>query len=82
MNVKVCVRKAEVPFTVVRPQIFFSLTTLFSYAVSSAFFVHLLMLLFTSLYYSDPSGSNRFFLSSLLLSLRSRISAVTLGVFF
>ena len=34
------------------------------------------MLLFTSLYFSDPSGSNLFFLSSLLLSHRSRISAV------
>ena len=43
---------------------------------SLAFFMHLLMLLFTSLYFSDPSGSNLFFLSSLLLSHRSRISAV------
>ena len=40
------------------------------------FFMHLLMLLFTSLYFSDPAGSNLFFLSSLLLSHRSRISAV------
>ena len=39
------------------------------------------MLLFTSLYSSDPSGSNLFFLSSLLLSHRSRISAV-IQVFF
>ena len=39
------------------------------------------MLLFTSLYYSDPSGSNCFFLSSLLLLHRSRISAVTQGCF-
>ena len=39
-----------------------------------AFFM--LMLLFTFLYFSDPSGSNLFFLSSLLLSHRSRISAV------
>ena len=36
---------------------------------SLAFFMHLLMLLFTSLYFSDPSGSNLFFLSSLLLLL-------------
>ena len=42
-----------------------------------AFFVHFVMLLFTSLYFSDPSVSNCFFLSSLLLSHRSRISAVT-----
>ena len=48
---------------------------------SFAFFMHLLMLLFTSLYFSDPSGSNRFFLGSVLLSRRSRISAVT-EVFF
>ena len=38
--------------------------------------MHLSMLLFTSLYFSVPSGSNRFFLSSLLLSHRSRISAM------
>ena len=49
---------------------------------SLAFFMHLLMLLFTSLYFSDPSGSNLFFLSSLLLSHRSRISAVIQGFFF
>ena len=49
---------------------------------SCAFLVHLLMLLLTSLYFSDPSGSNLFFLSSLLLSHRSRISAVTQGYFF
>ena len=48
---------------------------------SFAFFKHLFML-FTSLYFSDPSGSNRFFLSSLLLSHRSRISAVTRIFFF
>ena len=47
-----------------------------------AFFMHLLMLLFTSLYFSDPSGSNLFFLSSLLLSHRSRISAVIQVCFF
>ena len=35
---------------------------------SFAFFMLLLMLLFISLYFSDPSGSDRFFLSSLLLS--------------
>ena len=35
---------------------------------SFAFFIHLLVLLFTSLYFSDPSGSNLFFFSSLLLS--------------
>ena len=45
---------------------------------SSAFYMQLMMLLFTSLYFSDPSGSNLFFLGSLLLSHRSRISAVTL----
>ena len=44
---------------------------------SLAFFMHLLMLLFISLYFSDPSGWNLFFLSSLLLTHRSRISAVT-----
>ena len=33
---------------------------------SLAFFKHLLMLLFTSLYFSASSGSNLFFLSSLL----------------
>ena len=77
--------------SVVLPQIFFNLSTLFSYQVYFAFFMHLLMLLFTSLYFSDPSGSNRFFLSSsgsnrfflssFLLSHRSRISAVTQGFF-
>ena len=35
--------------------------------LSLAYFMHLLMLLFTSLYFPDLSGSNRFFLSSLLL---------------
>ena len=49
---------------------------------SLAFFMHLLMLLFLSLYFSNPSGSNRFFLSSLLLSHRSRISSVIQGFFF
>ena len=43
--------------------------------------MHLLML-FTSLYFSDPSGSILFFLNSLLLSHRSRISAVTQIFFF
>ena len=43
---------------------------------SLAFFMHLLMLLCTSLYFSDPSGSNLSFLSSLLLSHRSRTLAV------
>ena len=65
------------PLTVVLAKIFFNLTTLLSYPVFFCLFMHLLMLLFTSLYFSDPSGSNRFFLSS-LLSRRSRISAVTL----
>ena len=46
---------------------------------SLAFFMHLLMLLFTSLYFFDPSGSNVFFLSSLLLSHRSKNSAVIQG---
>ena len=41
--------------------------------------MHLLLLLFTSLYFSDPSGSDLFFLSSFLLSHRSRISALTQG---
>ena len=45
-----------------------------------AFFMHLLML-FTSLYFSYPSASNLFFLSSLLSSHRSRISAVIQGFF-
>ena len=49
---------------------------------SLTFFMHLLVLLFTSLYFSDPSGSNLFFLSSLLLSHRSRTSAVIHGFFF
>ena len=40
-----------------------------------AFFMHHLML-FASLYFSDPSGSNLFLLSSLLLSQKSKISAV------
>ena len=48
---------------------------------SLAFFMHLLMLLLTSLYFSDPSGSNLLFLSFLLLSHRSRISAVIQGFF-
>ena len=43
---------------------------------SFVFFMHLLMSLFPSLYFSDPSASNRFVLSCLLLSHRSRISAV------
>ena len=64
-------------------QIFVSLTAPFSYsAFFCLFFMHFLMLLFTSLCFSDSSGSNRFFLSSLLLSHRSRISAVTQGFFF
>ena len=46
---------------------------------SLAFFMHLSMLLFTSLYFSDPSSSNLFFLSFLLLSHRSRIFAVIQG---
>ena len=46
-----------------------------------SFFIHLLMLLFTSLYFSDPSGANLFFLPSLLLLHRLRISAVTQGFF-
>ena len=40
------------------------------------------MLLFTSLYFSDLSGSDLFYLSSLLLSHRSTISAVAQGCFF
>ena len=38
--------------------------------------MHLLRLLFTSLHFSDPSGSNLFFRSSLILSHRTRVSAV------
>ena len=68
--------------TVVLPQIVFNLATLFSYPVIFCLFMHLLMLLFTSLCFSDPSGSNLFFLSSLLLSHRSRICAVTQNDFF
>ena len=44
--------------------------------------MHLLVLLFSSLYFSDSTGSNLFFLSSLLLSHISRISAVTRVFFF
>ena len=69
------------PLNVVLPQIFFSLTTLFSYPVFFCLFHAPLMLLFTSLYFSDPSGSNRFFLSSLLLLHWSRISLVTQNFF-
>ena len=39
--------------------------------------MHLLRLLFTSLHFSDPSGSNLFFLSSLLLLHRLNKCAVT-----
>ena len=49
---------------------------------SFAFFKHLLMLLFTSQYFSDPSSLNLFFLSSLFLLHKSRISAVTQRIFF
>ena len=62
------------PLTVVLPQIL-------PIQFSLAFFIHHLMLLFTSLYFSDPSGSNLFFLSSLLFSHSSRISAVIQGFF-
>ena len=48
----------------------------FSTQFSFAFFMHL-VLLFSSLYFSDP-----FFLSSVLLSHRSRISAVTQDLLF
>ena len=48
----------------------------FSTQFSFAFFMHL-VLLFSSLYFSDP-----FFLSSVLLSHRSRISAVTQDFLF
>ena len=60
---------------------FSPISLLFSYPVFFSLFMHLLMVLFTSLYFSDPSCSNLFFLSSLLLSHGSRISAVT-QVFF
>ena len=59
------------PLTVVLLQIFFNLTTLFPYPVLFSLFMLLLMLLFTSLYFAAPSGSNLFFLKSLLLSDRS-----------
>ena len=49
---------------------------------SFAFFMYFLMLLFTSLYFRNPSDSNLFFFTSLLLSHRSRISAVTQVFFF
>ena len=39
--------------------------------------MHHYMLLFTFQYFSDPSDSNLFILSSLLLSHRSRMSAMT-----
>ena len=39
-------------------------------------------MLFTFLYFSDPSGANHSFLSPLLLLHRSRISAATQGLFF
>ena len=48
---------------------------------SFAFSMHLLVLLFTFLYFSDPPGSNLFFLRSLLLSHSTRISAVIQGFF-
>ena len=43
---------------------------------------YFLTLLFTSLYFSDPSGSKLYFLSSLLLLHISKLSAVTQGFFF
>ena len=70
------------PLAVVLAQIFFSLTTLFSYPVFFCLFMHFLMLLLTWSHFSDASGSNLFFLSSLLFSQRSRISAVTRIFFF
>ena len=57
------------------------MSSIFIFNFFLAFFMHLLMLLFTSLYFSDPSDSFFFFLSSLFLSHRSRISAV-IQVFF
>ena len=44
--------------------------------------MHLLILLLISLYFSDPSGSNRFFLSSLLFCTDQKIAALTQGYFF
>ena len=69
------------PSIVVLPQIFFYLATLFSYLVFFCLFHVSLDVLFTSLYFSDPLGSILFFLRSLLLSHRSRISAM-IQVFF
>ena len=52
--------KLVCPLTVVAPQIFFNLTALFSNLVFFCLLTHLLMLLFTILYFSDPSGLNLF----------------------
>ena len=46
------------PLSVVLPQIFFNLIHCSPIQFSLAFFMHLLMLLFTSLYFAAPSGSN------------------------
>ena len=69
------------PLTAVLPRIFFDLTTLSPIQFSFALFMNLLMLLFTSLHFSDPSDSYLSLLTSLLLSHRSRISAVTQDLF-
>ena len=67
------------PVTVVLPQIFFNLTTPFSYPVLFCLFHAPLDVAVHFLAFSDPPASNRFFLSCLLLSHWSRISAVTKG---
>ena len=82
-------------FTVVKPFVsWYALLFLFFLRFSSislhcspiqfsfAYLMHVMVLLFTSLYFLDLSGLNLFFLSSLLSWHRSRISAVTQGFFF
>ena len=71
--------KLVCPLTVVLPQIFFNLATLFSYPVFFSLFHALLDVVVHFLAFSAPSGPNLFFLSSLLLSHRSKNSAVIQG---
>ena len=66
--------KSFTSLTVVLPQSFFSLTTLFFYPVFFCLFHAPLVLSFTSLYFSDHSDFNIFFLGSLLLLHRLRIA--------
>ena len=81
-------------FTVVKSfRIWYALLLLFLFRFSSVslhcspiqffpLFIHILMLLFTSFYFSDHSGSSLFFLSSLLLPHRSKLSAMAQFFFF